>query len=80
MKRTIFVSGLPFRMSSEQVRALFVPFGEVAAVELHADWVDPREEPYALVSLLTESPAAAVAALDGKKLGRAYLRVHERAA
>lgn len=76
---TMYVSSLPFKADEETIRGLFVPFGAVARVELHADWVNPTHEPYALVDVEGGDAGAIAFALDGKKIGRTYLRVHRHA-
>jgi len=75
---TIFISSLPFRADEGFIRDLFTPFGKVAAVELHADWVNPTYEPYAYVELETPDCKTAVDSLDGQKFGQNHIRVHER--
>lgn len=75
---TIFISSLPFRADEKFIRELFAPYGNVASVELHADWVNPTYEPYAYVELDTPDPKRAVDALDGQKFGQNHIRVHER--
>lgn len=75
---TIYISSLPFRADENYIRGLFSPFGTVRSVELHADWVRPTFEPYALVGIDTDDLKKVVDALDGKKIGRTYIRVHKR--
>ena len=75
---TIYVSSLPFRADEGFIRSLFEPFGRVQAVDLHADWVTPTFEPYAHVTMGLDDAGPVVDALDGKKIGRTYIRVHPR--
>ena len=75
---TIYISSLPFRADEDYIRNLFSPFGAVSKVDLHADWVDPKFEPYALVEMETDDVKKVVDTLDGKKIGRTYIRVHKR--
>ena len=75
---TIYISSLPFRADEKYIRELFAPHGTVRSVELHADWVDPKYEPYALVEVETDDVKKVVDALDGRKIGRTYIRVHKR--
>lgn len=76
---TMYVSSLPFKADAEMIRDLFAPWGAVVRVELHADWVNPTHEPYALVDVEGGDVDAIACALDGKKIGRTYLRVHRHA-
>jgi len=75
---TIYVSSLPFRADEGFIRNLFGPFGKVQAVDLHADWVTPTFEPYAHVKMEIDDVGPVVDALDGRKIGRTYIRVHRR--
>lgn len=75
---TIYISSLPFRADEKTIRELFSPFTSVKAIDLHADWVNPTYEPYALVEIDTDDVKKVVDALDGKKIGRTYIRVHKR--
>ena len=75
---TIFISSLPFRADEGFIRDLFSPYGKVLSVDLHADWVNPTYEPYAIVDLDAPDPKPAVDALDGQKFGQNHIRVHER--
>lgn len=77
---TIYISSLPFKADEGFIRNLFNPFGQVSAVDLHADWVRPTFEPYAIVELVTDCVDKVVDALDGRKMGRTYIRVHKRTA
>jgi RNA recognition motif-containing protein len=77
---TIYISSLPFKADADYIRNLFSPFGTVRNVELHADWVRPTYEPYALVEIETDDVKKVVDSLDGKKIGRTYIRVHKRTA
>jgi RNA recognition motif-containing protein len=74
--RTLYLSALPFRTDDRSVRALVEPYGKVHSLELYADWVNPTHEPYALVRM--ENIDEAARALDGRRIGNAYLRAHER--
>ncbi len=78
VKETIYISSLPFGANEARIRALFNPFGRVHGVELHADWIRPTYEPYALVEMESEDIEGLVEALDGLKIGRTYIRVHKR--
>jgi hypothetical protein len=77
---TIYISSLPFRADEGFIRNLFGPFGRVHAVDLHADWVKPTFEPYAHVTMELDDVGPIVDALDGRKIGRTYIRVHRRTA
>lgn len=73
---TVFIGALPFRATEDFIRDLVQRFGVVGAIELHADWVTPTFEPYALVKLRRADQA--VVELDGLKIGSIHLRVHKK--
>ncbi len=79
MIENIYISSLPFKADEELIKELFSQFGNVKTIELHADWVSPKFEPYANVIIDTEDADKLVDVLDGKKIGRNYIRVHKRA-
>lgn len=72
----IFVGALPFRMTEDELKQAFRDFGPIRSIEIHADWVDPRFEPYAHIDL--EKAEDAIEAMDGKKIRSNHLRVHMR--
>jgi len=75
---TIYLSSLPFKTTEQDIRSLLEPFGTVGKIELRADWVNPTFEPYALAEVNATDIEALVFALDGKKIGRTFLRVHKK--
>lgn len=74
----IYISSLPFKADEKYIRDLFAPFADVLGVEMHADWINPTFEPYALVEVETENVDKIVESLDGRKIGRTYIRVHRK--
>ena len=79
MEYEIYVSSLPFKSDEHLIRKLFADLAQVKSVALHADWVHPTFEPYAEVLIEADSVDAVVDALDGKKIGKSFIRVHRRA-
>lgn len=77
---TLFIGNLPFQADEAFVRGLLEPYGRVGTVELHADWVDPRQEPCAYAQLAAADADQVVLALDGKAFGHTHIRVHRRVA
>lgn len=74
--RTLYLSALPFRTDEGALRHLVEPYGPIGSIELHADWINPTYEPYALIQV--EKITEAVEGLDGMKIGNMHLRAHER--
>ena len=79
MDKEIYISNLPFKADENFIRELFSPYGQVKSVALHADWVHPTFEPYADVVIEAASAEALVDALDGRKIGKHFIRVHQKA-
>ena len=71
----LYVGALPFGSSEQSIRKLFEPYGPVFSVAVNADWENPTFEPHAIVELQNYNQA--ITAMDGKKVGNSYLRVHE---
>ena len=75
---TFFVGSIPFKSNAAFLEDLFRPFGEIEHIEVVADWENPTAEPHAYVTIRVGDPVRLVEALDGKKFGRLYIRVHKR--
>src|SRR5262245_40311909 len=74
----LFVGNLSFETTSEQVRALFAPVGEIVNVFIPTDRDTGRPRGFAFVEFSTaEAAAAAIAKLDGHELDGRNLRVNE---
>jgi RNA recognition motif-containing protein len=72
---TLFVSALPFKVTDQELRSLFQPYGEIRSITIHADWEKATYEPYAHIEM--NNADAAIRALDGLILGPTYLRVNK---
>ncbi len=74
--KTIYVGGLPLSATTEEVVALFSPFGAVDSVTLmKKDNGQPRG--FGFVVMNDDQAMAAVDALDGVEFGGEILRVNE---
>jgi len=74
--KTIYVGGLPLSATTEEVVALFSPFGTVDSVTLmKKDNGQPRG--FGFVVMNDDQAMAAVDALDGVEFGGETLRVNE---
>src|SRR5262245_42417410 len=74
----LFVGNLSFETTSEKVRALFAPAGEIVNVFIPTDRDTGRPRGFAFVEFSTpEAAAAAIAKLDGHELDGRNLRVNE---
>jgi RNA recognition motif-containing protein len=78
MTKRIYCGNLPFQASSDDVRALFAPHGEVTDVHVVVDRETGRSRGFAFVEMATEDQAkAAIQALDGRANDGRNLRVNE---
>ncbi len=73
---TIYVGNLPFDATEEQVRALFLPHGDVQAVQLVNDRVTGRPSGFGFVDMPAEVAGQAIEALNGQNLDGRPLRVN----
>jgi cold-inducible RNA-binding protein len=74
----LFVGNLTFDTTSEQLRELFAPLGEVVSVTVPTDRDTGRPRGFAFVELSTpEQAAAATQRLNGYELDGRALRVNE---
>lgn len=72
--KIIFIGALPYNTEAKTLEPLLAPFGLLSPVEVHADWNQPKHEPYALAKV--KNYEEAILQLDGHKIGAHYLRVH----
>ncbi len=74
----MFVGNLSFETTSEELEALFVPFGEVAGVSVPTDRMTGRPRGFAFVEFnRSEDAAEAIKKLDGHELAGRRLRINE---
>jgi RNA recognition motif-containing protein len=74
----IYVGNLDYGVSSEELRALFEPFGEVAWAEVQVRSRTGRSRGFGLVEMTNDASAEkAIAALNGKEHHGRPLTVNE---
>jgi RNA recognition motif-containing protein len=74
----VFVGNLTFDTTSDEIEALFVGAGEIAAVSVPTDRVSGRSRGFAFVEFVrSEDAARAIAQFDGHDLSGRRLRVNE---
>ncbi len=74
----LYVGGLPFSTSEEELRELFSPHGTIASVRIITDRATGRSRGFGFVEMNTsEESQAAIAALNGTSLGGRNLTVNE---
>jgi RNA recognition motif-containing protein len=74
----IYVGNLPYRMSDDELRDLFTPFGEVSSAKVIMDKMTDRSKGFGFVEMPDNSAAeTAVREMNGKDIGGRPLRVNE---
>jgi RNA recognition motif-containing protein len=77
MGTRIFVGNLPFSATEDQLRQLFAPHGEVAAVSIVKDKFTDRSRGFAFVEMSNaEAATAAIAALANHSLDNRPLTIN----
>jgi len=76
--RRVFIGGLPFTTSRDELRQLFEAYGVVEHVHLMTDWETGRSRGFAFVTMADAHEArAAMAGLNGIALGGRTVTVSE---
>jgi RNA recognition motif-containing protein len=78
MGSKIYVGGLPYAVTEEQLNELFAPHGTVESVRVITDKFTGQSRGFGFVEMATEQEAkAAIAALNGTEFGGRTLTVNE---
>jgi len=78
MAQKLFVGGLPFSTSNEQLRALFAETGEVTSATVVTDRDTGRSRGFGFVEMATAEEAdQAIAQFNGKDVDGRQLRVEK---
>ena len=73
--KKIFISSLPVDATEESVSELFAEFGRVRSVHVVRDVFSGRCKGFATIEMEGHEARAAIAGLDGKRVGETTLRV-----
>jgi len=73
----LYVGNLPFRTTSEDLRAAFSRFGEVTSAEVLSDRETGRSRGFGFVEMPDEVAKEAIASLDGSDLAGRRIVVNE---
>ena len=73
--KKIFISSLPVNATEESVSGLFAEFGRVRSVHVVRDVFSGRCKGFATIEMEGHEARAAIAGLDGKRVGENTLRV-----
>jgi cold-inducible RNA-binding protein len=78
MAQKLFVGGLPFATSNDQLRSLFAECGEVASATVVTDRDTGRSRGFGFVEMSSpEEAARAIAELNGRTVGGRQINVSE---
>ena len=76
--KNLFVGGMHFQTTENDLRALFEPFGEIQRIQVITDRDTGRSRGFAFVEMADDAAAAkAIAALNGQELHGRALKVNE---
>lgn len=76
MNNKLFVGNLPYKMTSEDLKALFAEFGEVVEAVILTDKFSGRSKGFGFVTMANEEMAqAAIKGLDQKDLEGRNIKV-----
>lgn len=78
MAKRIYVGGLPYAATEDQLEQLFTPHGQVNSVDIITDRYTGQAKGFAFVEMANEAEAdAAIQALNGTSMGGRTLTVSE---
>ena len=78
MSKRIYVGGLPFKTTEEELNALFATHGEVASAKLITDKFTNQSRGFGFVEMTDDAQAAtAIEKLNGTEFGGRNLTVNE---
>jgi RNA recognition motif-containing protein len=75
--KKIYVGNLPFSATTDEIRELFEPHGEVHSVDLINDRETGRPRGFGFVEMEDDGALAAIEALDGTSMDGRTLRINE---
>ena len=78
MNKRLFVAGLPFSTTSDELKSLFAGHGNVVSADVITDRISGRSKGFGFVEMETEEEAQnAISKLDGSEFGGRKLIVNE---
>lgn len=78
MAMKLYVGGLPYSTSEEELTELFAPFGTITSTSIISDRMSGRPKGFGFVEMANDTEAeAAIAALNNKEFGGRTLAVNE---
>lgn len=78
MAKRLYVGGLPYQTTEDELRGLFEQAGTVASVTVITDRMSGRSKGFGFVEMATDEEAeAAIKQFDGKEFGGRTLTVNE---
>ncbi|HVY72732.1 MAG TPA: RNA-binding protein [Candidatus Paceibacterota bacterium] len=77
MARKLFVGGLPYRTTGDELRDAFAQAGEVVSASIVTDRETGRSRGFGFVEMADESADAAISMWNGKDFGGRMLTVSD---
>lgn len=78
MNKKLYVGGLPYSITEDELREAFVAFGEVSSVKIISDKFSGRSKGFGFIEMATEEGAQkAISGLNEKDMGGRTLTVSE---
>jgi hypothetical protein len=75
--RSIYVGNLPFKISRNELRALFEPYGKVHSARIMIDKATRKPRGYGFVEMKSENASKAINKLNGSLLDGRNIKVNE---
>lgn len=78
MGKRLYVGGLPYSVTEDQLHAMFTPFGQVASANVITDKLTGQSKGFGFVEMSTDEEAqAAIQNLNGTQVGGRKVSVSE---
>ena len=78
MSKRIYVGGLPFKTTEDELKALFTGFGHVVSIKIITDKYSGQSRGFGFVEMANDEEAAsAISELDSSEYGGRKLTVNE---
>jgi len=78
MNKKLYVGSLPYSVTEDELREMFVPFGAIESVRIITDKYTGQSKGFGFVEMATEEAAqAAISGVNGREVGGRTLTVNE---
>lgn len=77
MSKKLYVGGLPYSTTDDELRDAFAPHGEVESANVIMDKMSGRSRGFGFVEMDDDGAQKAIEALDGSEMGGRNIKVNE---